>query len=255
MTTGIAEPLSTVPPATAEKNFLQRIIGVLFSPEETFRDIVRRPNVVAPLLLFLVIGYITTIVIMPIMDWDSIIAQQTEAMHKQNPNMTDADVQRMTGITKTMGRVMGYIGPIFGLVWWLVVTGVLFLAFRLFGGQGTFGSAFGVTLYAWVPLTIFSILMTIIARAKGAFDPTHAATIVMSNPAFLVDMKEHPVLFGLLSSFDIFTIWTIILLIIGYAVMARVSKAKSASIVIPLWALMILIKVGFAAMGAARMKG
>jgi hypothetical protein len=81
------------------------------------------------------------------------------------------------------------------------------------------------------------------------------ATVLKSNPAFLVDMKEHAVLFSLLSSLDIFTIWTIVLLIIGFAALTRSSKAKSAAIVIPLWAVVILIKVGFAAMGAARMKG
>ncbi|HKR66119.1 MAG TPA: Yip1 family protein [Thermoanaerobaculia bacterium] len=255
MTTGIVEPTSAPPVAAQPKNVFARMIGVLFAPEETFRDIVRRPDITAPLLILLVIGYISTFVVMPIMDWDAMVAAQSEQMHKQNPNMSDADIERASGMVKKIGGFMGYVGPIFGAVWWVIVAGVLFLGFRLFGGEGTFAQAFSVTLYSWIPLTIFSIIMTIVARAKGAFDPTTAATIVKSNPAFLVDMKEKPVLFALLGAFDIFTLWTIVLLVIGFAVMSRFSKAKSAAIVVSLWLIALVIKIGFAAMSAMKMKG
>jgi hypothetical protein len=66
-------------------------------------------------------------------------------------------------------------------------------------------------------------------------------------------MKEQPVLFSALSSFDLFTIWTIFLLAVGFSAFSRFSKAKSATIIVSLWIVMILIRVGFAAMGAARM--
>jgi len=250
----------TVPPTSnpspaAPKNVFQRFAGVLFAPAETFEDIVRKPNVLAPMIILILIAYVSTFVIMPIMDWDAVLSTQETAMRAQNPNLSDADVERMAGFTKTIGKVMGFIGPIFGVIWWLVVAAVLFLTFRMFGGQGTFGAAFSLTVYSWIPLTLFSIVLTIVARAKGAFDPTHAATIVMSNPAFLVDLKAHPVLFALLGSFDVFTIWTIVLLIIGFATMARFSKAKSTLMVLPLWILMILIRIGFVALGAMRAKG
>jgi hypothetical protein len=91
--------------------------------------------------------------------------------------------------------------------------------------------------------------------SQHAFDPTKAATIVKSNPAFLVDMKDHPVLYSLLSQFDIFTLATIALLVIGFSIMSRFSRVKSAVIIVSMWLAVILVKVGFAALGAARMKG
>jgi len=75
-----------------------------------------------------------------------------------------------------------------------------------------------------------------------------------SNLAFTVDMKTQPVLFSLFGSFDVFTIWTVVLMIIGFAALSRFSKAKSAAIVVSIWAVVIFIKVGFAAIGAARMR-
>jgi hypothetical protein len=256
MTTGIAEPVSTLPPtAVPHKGLFARITGVLFSPEETFRDIVAKPNVLAPLILLVLIGYICTIALMPITDWDAVASAQTEQMRAKNPNIDNATVERVEKMTKTMGRIFGYIGPLFGIIAWLVVAGVLFLAFRMFGGEGTFGQAFAITLYSWVPLTISGLIMSIVAYARGSFNPITAATLVKSNPAFLVDMKEHPALFSLLSALDLFTIWTIVLLVIGFAVMSRFSKAKSAMIVVSLWVAAVLVKSGFAALGAARAKG
>jgi hypothetical protein len=102
---------------------------------------------------------------------------------------------------------------------------------------------------------LFSVIVSIVVTARGTFDPMMAATLVKSNPAFLVDMKEQPLLFSLLSNFDVFTIWTIFLLIVGFSTLSKTSRAKAATIVLSLWAAMIVVKLGFAALAASRMKG
>ena len=248
----LQSPTLPLPPP---KNFFQRFIGVIISPGETFQDIARKPDVLVPMIVFILISYATTFFTMPKIDWEGVTAQQVEAMKAKNPNMSQGDIDRMTRITQGFGKVMGYIGPIFGIIWWLILAGVLFLAFKLFGGQQTFMQALSTVLYSWVPMVIYGIVLAIIIAARpGNWDPTHIATIVKSNPAFLVDMKEHMVLYSLLSAIDIFTIWTLILLIIGFAICSKVSRAKAATIIISLWAVMVLIKAAFAALGAMRMK-
>lgn len=250
----MTEAPSIVAPSSAPKSFIQRIVGVLFSPTETFEDIVRRPNIVAPLLLIVILGYLTTAVIMPKMDFSTMREQQAEAMRKQNPNMSEEQMAQMERITSASVKVMSWVFPLLFIVWYLIIAGVLLLAFRLMGGEGNFAQAFAITLYSWIPMVLFSILTAIIVLARGSFDPVTAATLVKSNPAFLVDMKANPVLYSLLSSIDLFTIWMLILLTIGFSVMSKLSKAKSAVIVVSLWIASLVIKVGFAAIGAARMK-
>lgn len=243
-----------VPPAAPAKSDPERLAGVLFSPGETFADIARKPTFLVPLILYLVLGYIGTFLVMPRMDWDAVTAQQAEQMKKQRPNMTDSDVEQAAKVGKAIGTVTAYVAPLLGVLWYLIVAVVLFGAVRLMGGQGTFKQAFSATLYAWVPLVLFSILLTIVIVARGNIDPMAMATAVKSNPAFLVDMKEQPVLFSLLSSFDVFTIWTIVLLIFGFSALSKLSWAKTAAIVVSLWIVMIMIKIGFAALGAAQMR-
>ena len=242
-------------PAPATKNSFQRLAGVLFAPAETFADIARRPDILIPLLLFVILGYVTMFVSMPHYDFDAAFAQQAEMMKKQNPNMSDADLDRVASFSKATMKVMQFVGPLFMVAWWAIVALVLFGAFRMMGGDLGFKQAFSATLYSWVPLTLFSIILTVVVVLRKSVDPTEMATIVKSNPAFLVDMKEQPVLYSLLSAFDLFTIWTIVLLIFGFAAASKFSRAKSAAIVVSLWVVMLVIKVGFAALGAARMNG
>jgi hypothetical protein len=257
MTTDIHQtpPGATPPPDTKKKNVFERIAGVLFAPAETFQDIARKPDILGPLLIILFIGYVSTFLVMPKIDISSITSQQAEQMRKQNPNMGDEQLAQIERMTAASVKIMGWLGPLLGVAMYAIIAGVLLLAFRLFGGEGSYKQAFSTTLYAWMPLVLFGILLSVIVMARGTFDPTTAATLVKSNPAFLVDMKEQPILFSLLSNFDIFTFWTLFLLIVGFSTLSKTSRAKAATIVISLWAIVIVVKLGFAALAASRMKG
>jgi hypothetical protein len=254
MTTGIAEPAAAPMSEPPAKNSFQRIAGVLFAPAETFRDIARKPDILVPLLLIIVVTYATIALTVPRMDWDAMIAQQEEVMRKQNPNMSNADMERVAKITRAGGTVMMYVMPLLFVAWYAIIAGVLLLACRLFGGEGNYQQAFSSTVYAWMPMLLAGIVGTIVVLARGGLiNPQSMQTLVKSNPAFLVDIKEQPVLFSLLSSFDLFTIWFLILLVFGFAALSRLSKGKVAAIVISLWIVLVVIKLGMAALGAARM--
>ncbi|MDQ3281227.1 MAG: YIP1 family protein [Acidobacteriota bacterium] len=233
----------------------QRIAGVLFAPAESFEEIARKPDIVAPMLVIVAISFLTVAAIVPRFDMESLISNQRETIQKQNPNMTEADFERIGRMTSAFAKVMFWLSPLFNLIVYVVFASVLLFAFRLMAGEGTFAQAVSATLYAFIPLVLFSIILAIVVLVQGSFDPVTAPTIVKSNPAFLVDFKEQPVLFSLLSSLDLFTIWTVVLLIFGFAALSKLPRARSAAIVIFLWFVFILVRVGFAAMGAARMKG
>lgn len=249
------ENAGSIPPASpAEppaKNTFERIAGVLFAPAETFRDIARRPDIVTPLIILVVIGFIVTALIVPRMDFEAAFREQ---MSQQNTKMSDADLDRAAKMGSAFGKVMAWTGPIWGILIWVIIAGVLLLAHRLMGGEGNFKQAFSTVLYSWIPNTISGIVTGIVAVARGEVDPTSMQTMVKSNPAFLVDMKDNPILFAVLSSLDIFTIWTLILLVIGFSTLSRLSRVKSAAIVVSLWLVTVVVKLGFAALGAAKAK-
>src|SRR5207244_9846094 len=250
----IEAPPAPPPAAEPKPNSFARIFGVLFSPGETFASIARRPTWAVPLLVIVIIGYVCTALVVPRMDWDKITAMQQEQMKQRNPNVSEQQLEQGARVGKALGKVIPWLFPIFGVIWYLLMAGVLLLTFRLTGSEGNFSQAFSATLYAWMPQVISTIIGTIVIVARGGLvDPEQMATMVKTNLGFLADMKTQPMLFALLSSLDIFTIWTVVLLIIGFAALSRSSKGKAAAIVIGWWVVFIgLFKLAPAAFRAVR---
>src|SRR5258708_32342422 len=228
MTVGQDDALIPPPPAAGpEPNALQRIIGVLFSPDATLASIARKPDWVLPLVILLVMSLVAGVVIAQHVDFG---AAAREAM-EQNKNASQEQIDSGVKMAAGIGKVVTYLSPVLSAIGLLIISGVLLLAFRLFGGEGDFKQAFSVTCYSSMPGVIKSVIMMIIIVAKGGMIPgQQLATLVRSNLGFLVDYKANPMAFALLSSIDIFSIWFVALMIIGFSYLARVSRCKSPAV-------------------------
>jgi hypothetical protein len=118
----------------------------------------------------------------------------------------------------------------------------------VFGGKATYSNLFVVWLYAGLPAIIKSLLGTVTIFAGTApesfniknFSPTNAA-------AFLNPMDTNKALYALLSSLDVVTIWTLVLLAIGTATVAGVKRSSGYIAVFGWWAIFVVIGVGIAA--------
>jgi len=227
------------PPAAAppRPNGFARIIGVLFSPNETFASIARQPDWATPLIVILVVSLVAGVIFAQRVDFT---APAREAMEQRN--MPQDQIDRAVRITGAISKVASYCAPIISVIFLLIIAAIMLVAFRLFGGEGDFRQSFAVTCYAWMPGTIKSIILTAIVAARGA-SAMDLATLLRSNLAFLTSMKANPLLFVLLSKLDIFTFWLLALFIIGFAYVAKFSKAKSAAIVIGLWIVATLLSL------------
>ena len=216
----------------------QRVIGVLMTPNETFASIARQPDWLVPLVIILVVSLVAGIIFAQRVDF---ISPMREAM-EQNKNMSPDQIDRAVRISSAVAKVFSYASPLLSVISLLIIAAVLLLVFRLFGGEGDFRQAFSVVAYSWMPGIIKSIVVIAIVAARSV-SASDLATLLRSNLAFLVTMKDHPMLFVLLSSLDVFTIWLLALLIIGFAYVSRLSRSKSAAIVISLWVVVTLFKL------------
>jgi hypothetical protein len=250
MTVGQDDARIPPPPAAGpEPNAVQRIIGVLVSPDATLASIARKPDWVLPLVILLIMSLGAGVVIAQHVDFG---AAAREAM-EQNKNASAEQIDKGVKMAAGIGKVVTYLSPVLSALGLLVIAGVLLLAFRLFGGEGDFKQAFSVTCYSSMPGVIKSILMMIIIVAKGGMIPgQQLATLVRSNLGFLVDYKANPMAFALLSSIDVFSVWFVALMIIGFAYLARVSRVKSAVIIISLWLVVLCFKLIGPAMQSLR---
>jgi hypothetical protein len=99
-------------------------------------------------------------------------------------------------------------------------------------------------------VTVGSLMLRDEASLRD-IDPTKPATITVTNLGVLLDEGVSPVIRAVASSIDIFTIWFLILLSIGFAAIsgARKMKAsKTGALVFGLWFVWILLVVGYASL-------
>jgi hypothetical protein len=241
----IAGGPETAPPATLTP--LERIAGVFISPVETLRDIARRPDFLIPLLLILVISVVCTAIAMRHIDFAADIRAGFENSDRK---MTAEQAERALKWGVAIGRTAGWASPLLVAVWWAIYAFIVLIVFRLFGADMTYRQSFAVKVYSVLPGVVRGIITAIVLSTRGVVSGRSVATIVRSNPGFLVDLTAHPLLFSLLTSLDVFTLWGLVLSVIGYAYAANVSRTRSALAIVGLFLLGVFLSVGFAALGA-----
>lgn len=238
-------PAAELPPAEPKPNTFQRLVGVLTAPDETFASIVRRPNWLTPLLLMVVLSIVGAVVLVPRIDINSSLQEQAEMSGRP----LDPHAAKFVGAFVKMTM---YVSPLIAIAIIALCAILLLIAFRMFGGEGEFSQAFSIVLYSWTPQLIRSIVSMIVLLQRPSFKLMEMQEPIRSNLSFLVQMKTQPFLFALLGSLDIFTFWTLFLLVVGFARMSRFSRTKSAVIVLTMWAGMTALKLIGPAFAQAR---
>ena len=236
--------VSPEPVAPGADSTLGRVIGAFIAPTRTFTAIAQRPTWIVPLLIATVLSLLATAVLLPRMDFE---ASLRESLAARDETVSEERVEKILESQKRFSGLIYVWGALAPTVITLLLAGVFWLSFKAFGWDHTYRQSLGVTSHAYLPNCLAAILLAVIAMRLERFNPADLGDMVRSNPAFLVDRHTSPVLHSLLQSFDVFSIWVLVLLVIGYSIAAKVSRGKAASIIVTLWALYILGKAGFTA--------
>jgi len=234
----------------AKISAMGRVFGVLFSPKETFEDIVRKPSWIVPVVILILLGTGVGILLGKKVDWASYSRQQAE----KNPQFAqlpeDQKQQRLELSTKIASIATPFAGVIGVPILLLIVTLVYWIGFNVFSGASLpFSRAWAIICYAYVPSAFASIIAMIILYLKrfGDVDPQRMAATNLA--AFLSNDAAHWL--TVLGSFvDIFSLWILVLISIGFSVAnpRKISKGAAYGTVFGLWLLFVVIRVGIAAL-------
>lgn len=222
----------------------ERIPGVLIAPRRTFGAIAERPTVLVALVIATLLG-----VAMIYVSFGKISPQEllrsVEASGRQLPPELDAARLHHFSLWSTaIGALL--VGPLV-----TVVAAALFLAaIRLGGGEIDFHRALSVTVHGLLPLALAGLLTlpVILARESVGIEELQGGTLLLSSLGAFAPEAAGPTLTALLTSVDLFSIWCLALLVLGFRIVARVSRGTAAVAVGTVWALGVLLKVGLAAL-------
>jgi len=227
---------------------LGRFLGALVKPVETFRSIARRPTWVAPLLVLLLVSGGSGYLLLNRVDRDAFREQTRAQIVKQGrePSEQQLDIAEKIAFT---------VGPLFGVVAALIVyflgAALLLAAMNAAGGEIRYWTSLSVLLYAVAPYLVLALLTIPVALGRDSLsmEEIQGGSLVPSSLAVFAPEDASRRLVALLSSFDLFNLWVIALMITGYHVAARVSKGAAAVVVLGIWVLVVLIKLGLASLG------
>jgi hypothetical protein len=224
---------------TEEKHLhmVQRLWGVVFSPGETFRDILARPYWLAPGLVIIALSVITVVLILP-----QLQAYALWEMERAAPTLSPAERAAVEGVGMAVMAAFGAaIVPVF--IW--LVSSLVLKFFNMFvGNQTPFRRFFAVAVYAYVPV----LLGGLVAAVMIMFTRVENLPYVTTSLAALFPGIEPGFTRGLLTSVDPFVFWAIALLGIGGA---QAMQVNIRSIIVYLVFLWVLFAVAVAALGAA----
>jgi hypothetical protein len=244
-------PVEAAPIENAEpsKSFIERFIGIFISPGETFADIARKPDWIAPLIVCIVLFVAGMEVFLAKIDLSALVRyglEHSSRASSMSPEQLDQAVTMTVRIQTIALHLMGFIyAPFLCLIDALL--GLLFVR-AIFGNPLRFKTSFAIPAYAFL-IGVIPSLMGIVLVLFG--DPEHIISNpqnpLPSTPGFFLNPTEvSKPLMAVASSFDIFTVWYIVLLGIGYS--AATSKKVSALTMFfcffGLWMFWVLIKVG-----------
>ena len=216
---------------------MKKILDLYFSPTDLFKQLDEKPDWLLPVVITLIIILIFSMLTLP----KVLLPERSKrimSMQNLTPEQKDKILSSLTGIRPFITTPLSII--IFTFIIILLKAGLFFLIFLIFGAKTLFKKTLAVVSYSFlvgIPETIIKSSLMLVKKTTRVFT---------SLALFFPNLGFKSPAFTFLSRIDIFTIWNLILISLGFAVIYRIKKGKSFSIVFGFWVLWLLVQLGIA---------
>lgn len=239
-------------PAQATLSELQRVANIFIAPSTTFADIAAgRRRWWLPFVLMCLFSYVLFAAITVKVGWHQVAENTLHADAKAMERLDQASPEAREQTVKmvqfsTMGGFAA--SPLVILIDLVVISAVLMATINfIFGGKASFAATLAVCMFGYLP----SILKAGLGAAVACFVAPESFNLQNFAPtsvgAFLSPADTAAWLYKLASALDFTTIWSMVLLGIGLAAVAKVKRASGYIAVFGWWALITLLGVVWAA--------
>ena len=235
--------------AAAERGFLSVLGGVFVSPFEAFRAVAARPRWEAPLLLAVAVGLAFTAIW--ISKADAVTFMRAQLEESGGINMVQPYQQeRLVQAQAKWFKAYAWVVPLFfGPVGYAALAAVFLLLYRFFYAADV-GYRQSLAVVAWC-FAAFHLLVDplalVVMSLKNEWSVDPASVLQASVGALLDKQTAARPLYALAESLDLFHLWLMALLSIGYGAVIGRRPLLAAAPIVALWAIYVAGKVFFAA--------
>jgi hypothetical protein len=226
---------STQEESAKPTNFFTRLAGVFFSPRETFTEIERAPRILIPIIAIILVGAISTWYITAKVAPSAIIADQLGGIMG---SMTDEQRAAIEQSSRSSNPISSAVtGGISSLILCLFIAGYGKIFSLITSAENQYKSLLEVSLYVMTAVSIVSTILTVIIlqiKAPGSAIVYEMPSIASNLGVMIETVTGDGVLpkfiMGLAKAVDIFNIWMIALLSIGFSAVSTKLKTSTAAI-------------------------
>lgn len=227
----------------------ERVVDTFVAPSKTFTDILRSASWWLPFIIILLSSYLLTFSIQQKVGWSQVVDNQIRSQPKLQDQLSTLPPDQVAARHRIIQSIMTgtfYAAPLFTLAIVALMSLILWPTINFgFGGAARYGQVFAVAMYSFLPGVIKGVLASVLLYAGRSPDSFTPDTMVGSNVGYYIQTPGPLKTF--LTSIDIFTIWTAILLSIGLAIVARTKRSSGYIAVFGWWILIILVSTAYAA--------
>jgi hypothetical protein len=236
--------------APATMSTAETLGNILFDPGATFESLREKPRfLVAGVILILVSVGVTTLLFQKV-NFQDFMRQQIE----KSPSTAQMDDEQKERIIQMrsgpIARTIASVSPLVALtVIFAAGAGLYLLGTLAMGGSMNYKQALSVWIYSsFPPLIIGGIVGIVVLLLKSAdsIDLAHPESIAQANLGILAGPSS-PVLYAVLSSIDLFQFYGLFLAAIGLRKVGKLSSGSAWTIVLALFVIKVVCRVGWAA--------
>ena len=230
----------------------ETLANIFFEPGRTFEALRQRPRFLAAGLIIAALSTIFTFFFFQKVNFDRFMREQIES-NPRTAQMSAEDKERTLRMqTSPFVRRLSYVSPLIAVVIFIAAGGALYmLGAMALGGQLSYREGLSIWAYSSYPPTLLAMLanfLLLFLKSADDIDPAQSAGgLVRANLGLLLGADASPILKAVLGSFDLFAFFGLFLAATGVRKLARLSTGAAWTVVIGIWLLGILLKVGWAA--------
>ncbi len=219
-------------------SMLGRLVGVLTSPAKTFEGLREKPTWALALIALILIGGGVSQYAQSKVDAGAMVRS---FMERSGRDFTEEQIEEAIARREGQSPV---VATVFTVAFMAVVPllGALFfwIGTRLFGGDPSYTqslSTFTHSMLPWWGVKSLLSLPALVSRAEITYEDATSGGLLPSNLGFLMSEESSILMKGIAASIDLFSIWSLFLMVIGYSIVARVSKTSTTVLAVVLWLL------------------
>jgi hypothetical protein len=243
------------PQQPAALSEVQRLVDTFVAPTKTFTDLRRSALWIAPYILVILVSTLFVYVIDQKVGFQKVVDNQLQMQPKASERIESLPAdQREKAIARQVAvtKYITYSVPVIALIVYLVFASVMFASVKFAANaEVKFKTMFALIVYTRLPELLRAVLASVAILAGVSTDSFDIQNPLATNGAYFMDPSGSPILRALLGSFDIITIWTLVLVAIGIPCIApKVKRGTAFGIVFGWFLFTVLLKVGMAALTA-----